>query len=60
MQLFGNKKGKRTTARNPLQAQKEKNDMYALIAHLRASLKEAQEDRKNLIAELTNLQNQKN
>ena len=58
--LFGNKKGKKTTARNPLQAQKEKNDMYALIAHLRASLKEAQEDRKNLIAELTNIQNQKN
>ena len=43
---------------NPLQAQKDKNDNLALIAHLREELKAAQEDRRNLIDQLASMKQQ--
>ena len=52
-----NTKKKGTTKKNPLQARNQRNDSLALIAHLRQALKDAQEDRKNLIAELTLMKN---
>ena len=43
---------------NPLQAQKDKNDNLALIAHLREELKHAQEDRRDLVNQLAALKQQ--
>ncbi|MCQ2818052.1 MAG: hypothetical protein MJ252_12370, partial [archaeon] len=52
---FVTKKEKSTKkgGKNPLQQQKEKNEQLALIAALRQSMKDLQEDKKNLIEQLT-------
>jgi chromosome segregation ATPase len=43
---------------NPLQAQKDRNDNLALIAHLREELKKAQDDRRDLVNQLAALKQQ--